>query len=606
MKHNQNNNRIKHQILKGNIFLKGGINNINQTNINNNINITNYYSLPSKNNINQKAISSTNKTNILKNIINNPIKTTTHRAKKIYNASPPYQRYQQCRSPYIKKILPNTNRYKSQDRNIFETSPSMEYIKINKIEIDDNHFYDNLTFNNKNKNNNIVIIQKKSINKLQKNRSYKTKNFLYLNNNILFDENQIDFNYNKTNKTKQIIDFDKPLSKFDSNSNKIIFNINKKSNISSHNKKESIMHSYQNSSPLLIIKNDKDMNKVYKKENNIENIFVKYIIIIQSNIRRFLIRIKFREYITLIKKMNLLIHIIKVIYIKKNKYLFFSILKYTINNRKKEIEVNSKFFPLKQYNFEFIHPNNNTKYNEIQKELNRKNLDYKILENRINELILENKEIKNMNNIIKNENEQLMLNIQNYRNNIFNNLKLTNNHFAINQIEKFDNKTRKNNIILKYINKKESITKLLLFKYFYKFLMKSKSNKFIDKYDIDKSFHIISELKTKLKNIFLKNNFKNYIIRCAFENWKLKTLILKSQDFTKEKKKKRKEKFKQRKIKRLNSGYYDNKKERTDENDFSQDSEEFEEEQKYYNNNSHYRYNNKKYYDEYYYEKYKK
>ena len=71
---------------------------------------------------------------------------------------------------------------------------------------------------------------------------------------------------------------------------------------------------------------------------------------------------------------------------------------------------------------------------------------------------------------------------------------------------------------------------------------------------------------------------------CLFENWKLKALILKSQEFTKEKKKKNKEKLKQRKIKRLNNGYYNSKKENEEENNFSQDLEYFkEEEDKHYN-----------------------
>ena len=72
--------------------------------------------------------------------MNYPIKTKTHKTKKIKESSlmpiPIEIKYHQCKSPYIKKILPNTKRQKSEDGNriikIYKNSPSYKFIQSNK------------------------------------------------------------------------------------------------------------------------------------------------------------------------------------------------------------------------------------------------------------------------------------------------------------------------------------------------------------------------------------------------------------------------------------------------------------------------------------------
>ena len=254
----------------------------------------------------------------------------------------------------------------------------------------------------------------------------------------------------------------------------------------------------------------------------------------------------------------------------------------------------------------------------MQKELNKKKIDFVVAEKKIKELLIENKKIQNINNIIVRDNKQLALKLKNSLNNCFSNLKIENNNFNIITLSnKNENKSKIKNLLRKIINKKEIIIKGIIYKYFYKFNFKTKliyikeineiknkqniiiqNNNFtINKNIIEKN---IIKRDNKLKYIINKKNNNLYMYRNLFEKWMMRSLIFKSKEYVKEKKKKKKEKFKQKKQKRLYGYYLDKNDKKNNEDKESSGDEDFLDEPKYNNKFNSNKQNNN------YYENYKK
>ena len=76
----------------------------------------------------------------------------------------------------------------------------------------------------------------------------------------------------------------------------------------------------------------------------------------------------------------------------------------------------------------------NNEIAELQKELNKKKIDLAVAEKKIKELVIENKKVHNINNIIVRDNKQLALKLKNSENRSFNKLKSQNSSFYINNI----------------------------------------------------------------------------------------------------------------------------------------------------------------------------
>ena len=111
-------NKKINYIYKDKQYTRDPINSINHTNINNNINITNYYPPPSQNFCNKQTFTFIDENGSVQNAISYPIKTATHKTKKLKDSSPTpnvlEKKYHHCQSPYMKKILPSSKRQKSK------------------------------------------------------------------------------------------------------------------------------------------------------------------------------------------------------------------------------------------------------------------------------------------------------------------------------------------------------------------------------------------------------------------------------------------------------------------------------------------------------------
>ena len=225
---------------------------------------------------------------------------------------------------------------------------------------------------------------------------------------------------------------------------------------------------------------------------------------------------------------------------------------------------------------------------------------------KIKELLIENKKIQNINNIIVRDNKQLALKLKKLENNntigyTYNKFQIENNTFNItnnNSMSKNETKFKRNNLLIKITIRKILLIKSILYKYFYKFNYitklinidnKSKYfiennnfiiNKAIAKNSNNQNNNEISDIEKRsqiLSKIINKKNISQYIYRNIFDKWMMRAWIFKSKDFIKEKKKKKKEKFKQKKQKKL-YGYYmdknDKKNEEENENSWG-DSDEY-------------------------------
>ena len=683
------NKRINY-IYQDKKYTREGINNINHTNINNNINITNYYPSSSQNYCSKQTFTFIDENGSVQNAISYPIKTATHKTKRIKESSPtpnPYdKKYHQCQSPYMKKILPISKRQKSEEGNriinIYKNSPSTKFIKNNRKKSLKNHNFYNSN-NNTNSmrkienQNNFNINNNKQINigknyyldlssddinnKYKSNRIYNNNSTSnYLNNEYKNKEeiNKIKYkNYKTLN--KPIMTNNQLMTSYESNGNESHINIlDKPYQISMANKQpiykiasfdKNNFISYNNFNSPKLVKSQKNININYKKSISIEKKISKYIILIQSVIRGYLLRIKLAQYLNLYERIKKAVSFIQYIIFKRKKYILYYIIKNNINkklfnyynNNSYLIPVNNIFFEIKKINIRHTkttsNENNNkklfaiknieTSVSEIQKELNKKKIDYAVAEKRIKELLLENKKIQNINKIIVRDNKQLALKLKNSQNNKSNILKAQNTNFYILNISnKNEIKTKIYNLLRKIIIKKEIKTKALLYKYFYKFNLQTKllyikqitekennnkknliieNNNFIinqkneiNNNDDNKEINIDKRIK-KLNIIIKKKDFNLYLYRNIFEKWMMRALIFKNKEFIKEKKKKKKEKFKQRKQKKLYGNIVDKNSKKNDEeneNENSGDSDDFDIEQKYSNKSGSSKKNN--YYDE--------
>jgi hypothetical protein len=667
---------IKNKIMKYNYqenkYSRGAISNINHTNINNNINITNYYPSPTQNYCKKETFTfiNNNSNDNTQNTMNYPLKTNAHKTKIIKETSPISKlcdkKYNQCQSPYMKKILPSSKRQKSEGGTriikIYKNSPSFKCIKSTKKKSTKYNIYDDNISERKNEtqqyiDNNQKINKNYYLDLSSDEISNKYKSNIF--NNVNYYSTKNNNNNNKDN--NKYFSFKIP--------NNSVIN-NKKSIISreSNDKRDrnSLFNFFERPFQMSV-KNNKDIYKIkpYDKDylfnsnyysvqfgknsnyidNKIGNKLWKYIILIQSTVRGFLLRIKLAQYLNLYERIKKAMYIIQYIILKKMRFNLYFMLKYNFDEKFKKYNNNmySCLIPNNNISLEFknknmkcnkIIPNEsfiikssknalyqdnvkdknrnyqykNNEISEIQKELNKKKIDYAVAEKRIKELLIENKKVQNINNIIVRDNKQLALKLKNIESYRFNILKMQNTSFCIPNLS-YINKYRIkiNNILNKIIMKKELKTKLILYKYFYKFNLKTKLvkqiNDIISKNDNKKliiesnnfiineniiSNNIINENENnnekkyrKLKLILCRKNINSYIYKNVFEKWVLRALIVKNKAFIKEKKKKKKEKFKQRKQKKLNgnnNGTNDKKNE--DENENSVDSDEYEGEPK--------------------------
>ena len=660
-------------------YLRDPINSINHTNINNNINITNYYPSQTQNFCNKQTFTFIDENGIVQNAISYPIKTTTHKTKKIKESSHTpsnyEKKYHQCQSPYMKKILPPSKREKSEENKrvikIYNTSSSHKYLKINKNSINNNAYKPNLSArkiekqnnnnkNNRNNNNHNLDISTDEINNKFK-RIIEYKNYANYNSEIK--------EINNTNYKKK----SKPVIKKIKNKNLIIYNesngnesqinyfkkpyqfsIDKNPiyKITSSHKRNIIKHEL-NSPKIKKSQNKKNNN--YKKGISVQKKLTNYIILIQSAIRGFLLRIKLGQYLNLYERIKKGVSIIQFIIIKRVKYILYFIIQninninnvnnYNYNNRKYSylspgnyLSLEFKKMPPKSskisrndsFNISINNSKNKTQlknpeFVEMQKELNKKKIDFAVAEKRIKELLLENKKIQNINNIIVRDNKQLALKLKNSLNNCFNNLKIENKNFDIITLtNKNEINLRINKLLTKMINKKDILIKKIIYKYFYKFNFltklisikeinetKKKNNTIIQNNNFSINKNIINNnddnknisidiRNNKLKFLINKKNNNLYMYRNLFEKWMMRSLIFKSKEYVKEKKKKKKEKFKQKKQKRLYGYYLDKNDKKNNEDKESSGDEDFLDEPKYNNKFNSNKQNNN------YYENYKK
>ena len=676
MENIKENKKIKY-IWRDKKFTRDTINNINHTNINNNINITNYYPSLSQDYCNKETITFINKNGNEENVISYPLNIETNKTKKSQDSTlfttNIEKKYHQHQSPYMKKILPSSKRQKSEEGNriLYINSPSSTYLKTNKKKKIIKNDTDNISLKNeilkRNNKKNIrenyyLDLSSDEINnKFISNRN-NNNHFFYNNsevNNFKLSHNrkQNKLNFNNNNITN------KSIMSYESNGKENILNLFEKPyeisvstkeplyRITSNNKNNYITYNFITPK---FIRSYKNLNINNKEGMTVNKKMIDYIILIQSIVRGFLLRTKLEQYLYLYERIKKGIFIIQYIIFVRKTFIFNFILNNVINNQFTQYYINSYLTPTNHISLEFKNLNiknkiisnesfdikNNNKYyqdikdkyknklkineiNEIEKELNKKKIDFAVAEKKIKELLLENKKIQNINNIIVRDNKQLALKLKNYENNRYIRLEVKNNNFCfIGSSNKKEIKLKINKLLTKIITKKLISIKAILYKYLYKFYLKSKlikmnqiniedknqnliiqNNNFIinEKENItkkniinDKDINFKKNLKLNL--IIKKKDLNLYICRNVFEKWMLRTLIFKNKDFIKEKKKKKKEKFKQRKIKRM-YGYIDKNDKKTNDdenenNDNSMDySDEYEGEQKY---NSQYKYNTNK------------
>ena len=649
----KDNKKIKY-IWQDKKIAREAISNINHTNINNNINITNYYPSPNQEYVNKGTITFINENSNVQNVMSYPIKTTTHKTNKIKDSSPTPppldNKYHQCQSPYMKKILPSSKRQKSEDGNrivnIYNNSPSFKYLRTNKKIPLKNDYFDDMnkrqleTQNNINnnkpiiKNNYYLDLSGDDINnKYKSNRNYKHYNSINNNKTNIYQDKS-NYIYNNSN-NNILYNINKSVISCESNGNDTLFNflekpykisVTKNNNlykISSIEKKN--MLAYNFNSPKYV-KNPKNLNINNKKEIPFEKKLIHYIILMQSVIRGYLLRIKLVQYLNLYETIKKAVSIIQFIFYNKNRINFYSIINSNINEKiSKYYNMYSNITPANNISLEFQKlglKNNksqidilkyknkyqikNNEITELQKELNKKKIDLAVAEKKIKELIIENKKVHNINNIIVRDNKQLALKLKNTESHCFDKLKSQNSNFYIMNITS-PKKTKINNLLTKIINKKIILARGILYKYFYKFNHKTKfiyifennkknnktnliieNNNFILNENIIQNNVIndkknqtnLEKQKQKLKYIINKKNINSYIYKNIFEKWMMRALIIKNKEFVKEKKKKKKEKFKQRKQKRLYGNCLDKNDKKNEEENDSGDSEDFEIEQK--------------------------
>ena len=527
------NKSIKY-IWRDKKFARDRISSINHTNINNNINITNYYPspTPSQEFCSKETYTFIDENGSKQNLINYPLKFAAHKANNINDTSPLQnnieKKYHQCQSPYMKKILPSTKRQKSEDGtriiNIYKNS----YLKSSvKKSIKNNFYKDDISLKNENlKSCNKMNVQKNYYldlssddinNKFKSNRNYNHNTRLVYNNS---DLNKIKFVNNKSQN----------LSNFNMN-NKTMLSYDTKVKDSLVNLFENPIHipmtnkdplykvtTYEKNSPLAYNFNSPKYNKSqknlgikYKKGIKMIKKLDEYILLIQSVVRGHLLRIKLAQYLALYDRIKNAISSINYLILERMRFILYFLFNYNINKTLSKYCVNSYLTPTSNISFEFknlniknnsiitnesLNINNNIIYHdkskernkfqlkinevsEIQKELNNKKIDLAVAEKKIKELSIENKKIQNINNIIVRDNKQLAMKLKNFENSRYNRLEVKNKNFSYlietnnkNNINEI--KLKINNLLKKIISKKAIITKAIMYKFFYKFYLKCK------------------------------------------------------------------------------------------------------------------------------------
>ena len=465
----------------------------------------------------------------------------------------------------MKKILPSTKRQKSEDgtkiNNIYKNSPSSMYLKgIKKNNIRNQIYNDSISMKNENKKSSRKIGLNKynfdvSSDKIKINRYYKSKK---RNNNSEFNKiknihnlSQSSSIFNKNNNNNTLITCEskgkKNLIKFFDKPIKLsIIKKNPIYKISSYDKSNFITFNYNSPKNFKSQKYFGIENKVKKFSNiNLND----YIVLIQSFVRGFLLRIKLAQYLNLYENIKKAISILQYLIYERMKFVLYVILDYNIN---KNLFNYSYLTPSNIISFEFKKSNKNNKVNsnesfyiknnklnqdinidrnkyisklnelaEIEKELNKKKIDYVIAEKKIKELLLENKKKQNINNIIVRDNKQLALKLKNFENNRYK-LEIKNINFSIiSRNNKNKIKSDINRILKNIIKRKILSNKAFLSKFFYKFYYKSK---------LDIKNNNNNNLIIENNNFLINNNninIKSNNIDIKKRNRKLKLLLKK-------------------------------------------------------------------------------
>jgi hypothetical protein len=571
------NKSIKY-IWRDKKFARDGISSINQTNINNNINITNYYPspTPSQEFCSQETFTFIDENGSKPNLINYPLKFAAHKSNNINDTSPLQnnndKKYHQCQSPYMKKILPSTKRQKSEDGtriiNIYKNS----YLKSSvKKSIKNNFYKDDISLKNENlKSCNKMNVQKNYYldlssddinNKFKSNRNYNHNTRLVYNNSDLSkikfinNKSQNIPNFNMNNKTMLSYDKNVKDSLVNIFENPIHISIANKDplyKITTYNKNSLLAYNFN--SPKYN-KSHKNLGIKYKRGIKMIKKLDEYILLIQSVVRGHLLRIKLAQYLALYDRIKNAISSINYLILERMRFILYFLFNYNINKTLSKYCVNSYLTPTSNISFEFknlniknnsiitnesLNINNNIIYHdkskernkfqlkinevsEIQKELNNKKIDLAVAEKKIKELSIENKKIQNINNIIVRDNKQLALRLKNFENSRYNRLEVRNQNFSylisINNKNNINEiKLKINNLLKKIISKKAILTKAIMYKFFYKFYLKCK---------LFQNQNQIDEInKNKKTNLVIENN--NFFIKKNFNEEKI---IIKKDDY---------------------------------------------------------------------------
>ena len=350
----------------------------------------------------------------------------------------------------------------NKGRNTLSTNIINNRIK-NRVDLSNNNYRKNIKYN-QNKNDNIKISgfelcyesdkgERNSYNNIlnktknhSKNNEYKYNNIYYTNINLdLDDKNNEKINNKERNGFRYEIKTDNKMNKSYIKNNDNSFNKNNNSIIPINNKRNT-----RNTKNIIFInKNKIDNNPSIKINQNKRNINfrnfhrpseIKKIILIQSTYRKHLAQIKLDEYKTILMYYNEFFELLNDIIIDKKEKLW-KYFKLCIKSRKKKEKKNNKKLMntkkkilMKATEVKMLHKELGDSFNiknddlkikldDIIKENNElKNqiFDNKNIEEKMKQLLEENKKNQSINAIIMKDNKQLakrLKNIQENRNN---------------------------------------------------------------------------------------------------------------------------------------------------------------------------------------------
>jgi len=347
----------------------------------------------------------------------------------------------------------------NKGRNTLSTNIINNRIK-NRVDLSNNNYRKNIKYN-QNKNDNIKISgfelcyesdkgERNSYNNIinktknhSKNNEYKYNNIYYTNINLDLDDKNNEKNNNKErNGFRYEIKTDNKMNKSYIKNNDNSYNKNNNSIIPINNKRNT-------KNIIFINKNKIENNSSIKINQNKRNINfrnfhrpseIKKIILIQSTYRKHLAQIKLDEYKTILMYYNEFFELLNDIIIDKKEKLW-KYFKFCIKNRKKKEKKNNKKLMntkkkilMKATEVKMLHKELGDSFNiknddlkikldDIIKENNElKNqiFDNKNIEEKMKQLLEENKKNQSINAIIMKDNKQLakrLKNIQENRNN---------------------------------------------------------------------------------------------------------------------------------------------------------------------------------------------